>query len=106
MAKTEGNKQTKAILRNMEHRHLRCCFSGTMENAYLFQGHKGTGTSDQLNKGIYSKKEETGSHKYWLPLQKWRKSVSSPLNCKISGPSCSKQLNELVNGQNVNCSSK
>ena len=39
-----------------------------MENAYLFQGHMGTGTSDRLSKGIYSKKEETGSHKHCFPF--------------------------------------
>ena len=32
--------------------------------------------------------------------------LKRPENSITSGPSCSKQLNELVSGQNVNCSSK
>ena len=40
----EGNRETKTILGNREHRKQIFDFGGTGEQANLFQGNKGTGT--------------------------------------------------------------
>ena len=43
-SKNEGNRGTKAILGNREHRKSRFWFWGTGDKGHLFQGNKGTGT--------------------------------------------------------------
>ena len=43
-SKNEGNRGTKAILGNREHRKSRFWFWGTGDKGHLFQGNKGIGT--------------------------------------------------------------
>ena len=44
-SKNEGNRGANVILGSREHRKLKSWFWGTRENAKIFQGHKGRGTS-------------------------------------------------------------
>ena len=48
MSNFEGNRGTKTILGNREHKKTNLDFWGTGEQANLFQGNKGTGTPTSL----------------------------------------------------------
>ena len=66
----EGNRGTKTILGNREHKKTHFRFLGKDEQANLFQGNKGTGTPPPTREGLNHNFQRLFEHGFGLKILK------------------------------------